>query len=721
MADSSFASALAASSPDQFLRLEQEAAHVNDRFTDIDRFAANLIGAALSGSKIVDIAPGRRADKHADVLTLVTVTELERPFLDHNFALEVQQARGAWFLPEQASLKAITINLPAYLRHQPWHAITLATEDVARVHLASTTDALAAWALLIPLFNTLLAPITERAVGSTLPGAEQQATWTAILDAYQRLGIDTGPVVSVFAYRGGWSNLDRAEQAQARVALLDVLAHTDLLQVAARFRAQRVQTLVAATMKKARHGTPLARQVLTKVLQPVLSAYFSGDWLAFMDYLRMPPNANEEVITALPTPRLYVGGSTKAASVAVEHGLGVDDVNAMLAAFLGQETSTSPVEQRVDVLSRWWAQFEAIHARQTTGMPTLWGLVEDGLYFVGYGQQGPVPQLYQRLMTPELVAEVNQLWDGITLPRWPHTIVSEPYPHKLMAETLGPAVAVWHGIALTAWYVCEGPYSRTPLSGLRTYHENDLAMLAEAGAPIHTSLFDELEDAERYLGPPQDLETHVQELQLPDGNISLRFSGGGQRRDGFEILRDINTRHCRWWTDNYLAAYLRSRWTQELTAVARELHRTIAAKGKTPTFRQFARFAALAANHWFNGDVASLYTAIGEKAPATPRRVDLLPIGAHDFINAVYTALGGKPYDEQLRITDFEASDRFRQMSRLATASIYYLQITEALDRVPEPTEFGVNRHEWEWAGGLDKGWRIFQDAIEQVRSNSHR
>ena len=393
----------------------------------------------------------------------------------------------------------------------------------------------------------------------------------------------------------------------------------------------------------------------------------------------------------------------------------------MLAAFLGQETSTSPVEQRVDVLSRWWAQFEAIHARQTTGMPTLWGLVEDGLYFIGYGQQGPVPQLYQRLMTPELVAEVNQLWDGITLPRWPHTIVSEPYPHKLMAETLGPAVAVWHGIALTAWYVCEGPYSRTPLSGLRTYHENDLAMLAEAGAPIHTSLFDELEDAERYLGPPQDLETHVQELQLPDGNISLRFSGGGQRRDGFEILRDINTRHCRWWTDNYLAAYLRSRWTQELTAVARELHRTIAAKGKTPTFRQFARFAALAANHWFNGDVASLYTAIGEKAPATPRRVDLLPIGAHDFINAVYTALGGKPYDEQLRITDFEASDRFRQMSRLATASIYYLQITEALDRVPEPTEFGVNRHEWEWAGGLDKGWRIFQDAIEQVRSNSHR
>ncbi|MGH8603963.1 MAG: hypothetical protein ACREXR_14700, partial [Gammaproteobacteria bacterium] len=47
------------------------------------------------------------------------------------------------------------------------------------------------------------------------------------------------------------------------------------------------------------------------------------------------------------------------------------------------------------------------------------------------------------------------------------------------------------------------------------------------------------------------------------------------------------------------------RWTNELTIVACELHRAIAAKGKPPTFRQFARFAAPAANHWFNGDVAS--------------------------------------------------------------------------------------------------------------------
>jgi hypothetical protein len=103
----------------QFLSIEKEAEHVSDRFTNVDRFAGNLMATALSGSKIVDIVQGRRGDKHADVLTLVTVTEPGRSFLDRNFALEAQQARGAWFLPEQASLKASTINLPAYLRHQP--------------------------------------------------------------------------------------------------------------------------------------------------------------------------------------------------------------------------------------------------------------------------------------------------------------------------------------------------------------------------------------------------------------------------------------------------------------------------------------------------------------------------------------------------------------------------------------------------------------------------
>jgi hypothetical protein len=713
MAELGFAAALAsAGSPGQLLGLEYSAGQ-SGRFADLDSLAANLVAAALSGSKVADITRASHGEKDGDRLNLTPVSVAERALLDQAFALSAQQARGAWFLPERASLKAATMNLPFYLRRHPWHAITLAGEDVARVRLASMPDALAAWALLIPLFDTLLAPVTERAAGSVQPADEQQATWIVSLEAHSRLGIPASPAASVFAYRGGWSGFDRAGQAHARVALLDAIAGADLTQAAARFRAQRVQALTATVVKKSRNGTPLARQVLTKSLQPVLAAYFRGDWLAFLDYLGMPPNPNEEVITTLQ--RLYVGGSAKAASVAAEHGLALEDVHAMLAAFTGQGDPVSPVERRVDVLGRWWTQFDAVHARQAANMAPLWGLVEEGAPALGYAP-GPTPGLYRHLMLPDVVNEVDRLWDGLTLPRWPDRILSEPYPHRLMAETLGPAVGFWHGVALTAWYVCEGPYSRTPLSELRDYHDRDLAVLAAAGTPVHPSLFDELVEAEQYLGPPQDLDSQVHELQLPEGGIGIRITGGGQRRNGFELLRDVITRHRRSWTDAYLADYLRHRWNHELSTVARELHRFIAAKGKAPTFRQFARFAAPAANHWFNGDLAGLYTAIGEKAPAVPRRVDLLATTADEFVNAVYTALGGERYDEMLRVTDFPAADRYRQQARLAAASIYYLQLTEALGRVPEPSEFGANRYEWDWADGLEQGWHVYQHAIEQAR-----
>ncbi len=232
MAELGFVAALAsAGSPDQLLGLEGSAGQ-SGRFADLDRLAANLVAAALSGSKVAEITRARHGEKDGDRLTLTTVSAPERALLDQAFALPAQQARGAWFLPERASLKAATMNLPAYLRRYPWHAITLASEDVARVRLASTPDALAAWALLIPLFDTLLAPVTERAAGSAQPADEQQATWTAILGDYSRLGIPAIPAVSVFAYRGGWSGFDRAGQAHARLALLDAIAGADLTQAA---------------------------------------------------------------------------------------------------------------------------------------------------------------------------------------------------------------------------------------------------------------------------------------------------------------------------------------------------------------------------------------------------------------------------------------------------------------------------------------------------------
>ncbi|GGT65386.1 stress protein [Actinomadura citrea] len=704
------AARLAGLPPYPFLYSESERGR-RERFDDMDHCAARLLEAALAGQRVINLVEDDADPKRYALVTAAPIDSVRRAALQKNMTLSAQQANGAWFLPEVVPLKSWTVNLSAHLRNQPAHALTLAADDSARVRLASSPDAMLTWTLLVPLFDQLLRPITERATASVRTPEEHRTVWLEIIHSYQRLGINAGSVLWAFAYRGGWSGLDRAGHARARIALLDTIVDHDLLSIVRAFRADRIRALIDKTVQKARRGTPLARHVLTKPMEPVLSAYFAGSWLEFLNYLELPPNPNEELMAALPKPTFFVGGAAKAGNAAAEHGIEIDDANAMLAAFLGQDTTTSPVERRVAALRSWWRHFDAAHASQRTGTPGLWGLVEDAPHIIGY-LPGPTPRLYDQYLPTDLVGEVEELWSGTTLPRWPQAITTEPYPHMAMAETLGPAVTFWHGVGLTAWFVCAGPYSRTPLNGLRGYYERTLTELAALGTPIHPSLFEELEQAEDLLGPPEELVHHEEHLQMPDGAIAIKFTGGGQRRAGFEILRDIITRHRRGWSDRYLDSYLQERWTQELTAVARELHRRFAATGKAPTFRQFAKFAAGTAGHWFNGDLAALYTAIGEKAPDTASRVSLLPRDTRRFIDTVYAELGGRPYEEHLRITDFPTADRYRQRSRLATASTRYVQIVEALGRPPKHTEFGAGRYEWDWADGLERGWPLYQRAI---------
>ena len=164
---------------------------------------------------------------------------------------------------------------------------------------------------------------------------------------------------------------------------LYALAGLDPLEIAGRFRADCISALATATLRKSKRTAPIGRKVLTRALYPALAAYFGGSWLELLDYLSFPRTQTKRSSPRSRNPR-FVGGSTNAAAVAAEHGLEADEVHAMLAAFLGQETSVSPVDSRVNVLSRWWSEFAAIHARQTVGMPSLWGLIEESPYSIEY-------------------------------------------------------------------------------------------------------------------------------------------------------------------------------------------------------------------------------------------------------------------------------------------------------------------------------------------------
>lgn len=284
-----------------------------------------------------------------------------------------------------------------------------------------------------------------------------------------------------------------------------------------------------------------------------------------------------------------------------------------------------------------------------------------------------------------------------------------------MAEAFGPAVEFWHGVALTAWFVCEGPYSRTPLSGVAEHYKCALAALDAAGCPVDPELFEELRSAEQRLGP-EEHRTVSEGIPVDTslGSFTLTSSTStGTRREGFDRVRDVITRHRRAWADQYLAGYLQQRWRTALEQTARDHHQFVAAKGHPPTLIQFAKFAVPAANRWTGGDLGALCTAIGEPAPAQqdqPAR--LLTVDGYDFAHRIYTALGGRHLDTDTRINQPEKAQRHWQLSRLAVEGLRYLQLHEALGQPPTAQQFGTQRLVWPWPGEETEGWPIFQRTI---------
>lgn len=705
--------------PGEALSLEARAGQQR-RFAELDALAARLLSVALAGQPVATITRGRGLHT-PDTAKVTALTQEEAVFCASAFGVKEQQRRGAWYLPSKLSVKAGAVDLPYLLRERPAHALTLAADETARLTAVEGADTIVLWALLVPLFETLLQPVRLRAAGDIFPPTQQKEFWALIEERYRLLGIRDG-ALEVFRFGGGWHTLDRSGQQQARLALLDTLTGSDLVQLVARHRIQRLQGLMAGFAKKAKAGTALARRVLTKDLQSVASAYFGGDWLAVLDYLQARPHPDEEIITALPEPRLYVGTSAQTAGIAAEAGIAESEVQAMLAAFLGGGSAVSPVEERAAVLRSWWAGFDQSHAVQSPGMPSLWGLVDQELMSLSRSEQGFTPQLYRQRLPADVLHEVGRLWETVTLQHHPGSIVSNLRPHQTMADALGPAGEFWHGVALTAWFVCEGPYSRTTLDRVDRYYSKPLAALRAAGCPVDTVFFRELRAAEQILGPEKEVaDPAASAVETLYGQMTFTsYMGHGTRREGFERVRDLVTRYRRAWAEQHLEAYLQHRWRSELESVAHQLHRFVAEKGRPPTLIQFSRFATTAANHWTGGDLGALYTAIGEPAPAVQKRpARLLADDGYDFARRVYQELGGTVVDHGTWTNDPEETRRQWQLGRLAAESLRYVQVQEALGQPPTAKQFGAQRLVWPWPGKEEEGWPVLQRVLATLTSTS--
>ncbi|MGC4901172.1 DUF2510 domain-containing protein [Micromonospora echinospora] len=699
----------ATNNAEEWLAVEDEAG-AGKGFAAVDELLAVVTSVAFAGKPPVRVT----AAEATRALTLRHVPASTRAALKQRFDLATQQASGAWWLPESAPIKPGTVNLPAYYAIEPRWAMNTAATDAVRVEFDRSPDALASWALLIPFANALYAPLILRGPDAgALEPAARDAAWAAVDALYSALGLASENARSALTRMrpgNGWSQLPSAEQTATKVALLEALCQVVGRQTVRRWRAEVLRPLVRRYYAKANKNAPTARAVLTKALQPATAAYFGGNWLALLDYLGEAVAAGEEISTALPEPRLYVQASAKVEQVAAEKNLPVAEVARILASYLGTVEIRSPIQRRLDVLRGYWDAIDTVHARQASGMPAPPDLVSGR----GFGEDVPFtrPDL-ERVLPPAVLTDIDALWGGACIPRYPDRIVSMLSPRAAMVAAFDPALTFWNNIALTCWYFCQGPYSRTDIDGAAEYYSRHVKALAAADTPVDPQLFADLRAAQRRLGRPQELWADRRVLEAGPGVTITMSTGGAVRRAGFEILRDIVTKHRRAWAAQHLETALNRAWEDPLRELARQVNLAVARRGKLPTVKQFAALGAPVANAWFGGDLAALYAAVGERAPVEQTRVQLMPYDRAAFQNQVFTALGGRHVPNSRAVEDFEAYHLSFDFRRLAAEALRFVQLEEALDRPPTPKEFGAARLTWPDTVTFDR----YAAAVRQVRA----
>jgi Protein of unknown function (DUF2510) len=689
-----------------FLTAEADA-DAENRFTELEHAVADLLTVSFRGHAPLHAQP------HGQLTFTKAVSAATITALSERFDLATQQSKGAWWLPEDALIRSGFVNLPAHYATHPAWAMNLCADDHGRFPLTNSPAGFAAWAILAAFAADVLEPLTLRGPDNgTLDPSAAATRWEAVLDRYTGLGLATAEVLAALdAMRQGrgWSRLDAAGQQAARQNLVATLAAAVSAEAVKRWRVGPLRELITRYYAKSKKGPAEARAVLVKAVQPPLAAFFGGDWLAFLYYLGERPADGETILTSLPEARLYVEASAKVKQVAAEQNLSVAEVSRMLASYLGGDAVVSPVQRRVDVIRSYWQAADGAQARQAPGMPALRSLADSQVPSPDkpenpFGDEPP-----NQWLPSDLQRDIDLLWGGMVFPPKPDRIVSTLSPYWSLQQALDPALQFWHEISLSCWYICEGPWARTDLSGLREYYSRQLAALTRSGTPVDEALFADLTAAERRLGPVEQVQHEPKAVDAGHG-ISISLSmGSGTRRRGFEILRDIVTAHRRAWAATHLEAAIRSAWEVPLRDLAEDVNRAIAARGKLPTTRQFAGMAAKVANTWFCGDLSATFAAIGEKPVIEQTRIRLLPLDRYQFCRRVFTDLGGRPVHDY---KDPLYSQVYTLLSLAANAP-RLLQKQELLDREPTAKEAGYETYQ-NWPDGLD--YRRYLDATTHAR-----
>lgn len=699
-------------------------------FAELDAVIADVLQRALTGERVL-----RLGDRHDDeTVTLLGLDADQRIAATYDVA--TMESRGAWALPERETVIAGAVNFGWWVRQEARLVSSLAGDERRKVTLRGNPTAVFAWAAVAPVFELLVIPHELRSAQAGKADVDAQLKRWVKLDALlDAAGLDLQDELAVFRPRCGWSRLSAPQRADARLRLVEAWAREATPETGYLLRMWMLSGLVDRFYAKAKKATPTSRQVLTKAFWRPMVAMFGGDWLAFLRYLGEEPAANEEIITSLPEPKLYVGATDRAREAAAAAGVDAAEVERMLSSFFGGADATSPVQRRVDVLRRAWHEVDALHAAQVPGGRNMWGLLDERGDPFDDRFEGYVFGLHRELLSPELNRDIGELWGTGATGRAPDRLVTRVLPHAGVWDAFGPALQFWHRISLAAFGNTEGlTYFDYGLVDIAGSYREELDAMAALGHPVDRQFFKDLTDAAHRLGEPESEEdaddASSRRVDLGNGvsfEIKITVSGGQPRgrRPGFEQLRDVVTSHRRAWAAEHLDGYLRARWGTDLRAAAEAYNRALNAKGKPPTYRQTITASKTTIDRWFAGDVGDLLAAIGQKGPGVkPTYQRVLPEDVYAFGEAVHRNLGlvEEPevtdWDDRAAVAAQRAARDHNTHRRYAAQHAYtYVQMWEALGRPPEMKEVpgGAGAAKWLNDTDTDAGWQTFVHAIEQA------
>lgn len=372
-------------------------------------------------------------------------------------------------------------------------------------------------------------------------------------------------------------------------------------EVVERFRAMQLQTALHVYYRFAEKAhKPIPRKrFLNESTQMVLSGYFEGSWIKFLEYVQEQPAEDDYISTQVPKPQVLIP---------LKINIGPSELPAGEAERIldSLDASGSGLRARFALAREFWDTLMNLHAARKPGVGKLRVLVEGvAVYWDYYFEKGDDgywnPSVFLKLLPQELIARIDALFGRQTSSEYPTARASALFPYATFCSHLNPALLFWNRVGLTTWDATWKVGWQKEYQTLQDFSgKNILEQLADWGCPI-------------------------------DGDM-------------------------RSWTERHFEAFWQGRYRTKVAECGRRYNRLREVTGSDPAISKFVNQEVVTVvNEYFSGNVFSLLEVLGEPLPKGTsirddrliRSIDKLRSALQEFANRELPEL-----HKQLRVRD---------------------------------------------------------------------